>query len=192
MAFIVFIPRKTFSVTGSGLKVYHPKDTRPISLSNTFTKLIAITLKAALCNIVDAKITLAQKCVAGRNLLENVVALDTAMHIFAIKGLPFAAGFLWDFFSAFPSVDHDFLWQVMTAAGLPKELIRAVKKLYKFNCHLIKLAGKTYKGPTVLAGVKQGCPLSMVLFALCIEDRRAPSTPYQHCHRRRRGGCLRR
>ena len=33
----------------------------------------------------------------------------------------------------------------------------------------MKFANRIYTGPMILLGVRQGCPLSMVLFALCLE-----------------------
>ena len=42
-------------------------------------------------------------------------------------------------------------------------------KLYSDNLHFIKIAGKTFKGPNILSGVRQGCPLSMILFAIGID-----------------------
>ena len=108
---------------------------------------------------------------AGRNLLDNVISIDSTMHILSTlcmdNGLDPAAIFF-DFMAAFPSVAHAYLWAVLAAIGRPTQFIAEIKKVYQFNKHLIKIAGTKFDGPTILAGVRQGCPLSMLLFALAI------------------------
>ena len=118
LAFMAFLPKKAYSLVNS-IRVYHPRDTRPLSLSNTFIKLVCCVLKVLICNIVDSKIHHSQKCIAGRFLLENVVRLDAFMHMFAIDGSPFAAGLLFDQAAAFPSVAHKYIWAVLAKIGFP-------------------------------------------------------------------------
>jgi len=71
--------------------------------------------------------------------------------------------------AAFPSGAHDDLFAILAAVVLPTKFINAVRTLYKNNVHEIKLGGRTYPVPIIKSGVRQGCPLSMILFALCIE-----------------------
>ena len=53
----------------------------------------------------------------------------------------------------------------MKVAGIPSEFIDAVK----LNNHLLKLHGRVFKGPTVHSGVRQCCPLSGLLSAICAD-----------------------
>ena len=57
----------------------------------------------------------------------------------------------------------------MCAVGIPSEFIRAIQAFYKNNTHSIKLRAGLYPGPTVFCGVRQGCPLSGLLFAICAD-----------------------
>ena len=66
-------------------------------------------------------------------------------------------------------MDHGFIWGALEAMGLPREFIHAVQMLYKDNKHLIRLQGTLYEGPTVRSGVRQGCPLSGLIFAICAD-----------------------
>jgi len=91
------------------------------------------------------------------------------MHHQAIPGKMRACALFFDFMSAFPSIAHEFLWTFLLFAGFPVAFVLGVKKMYTNNRHFIKIGGKSYPGPLILAGVRQGCPLSMVLFALCID-----------------------
>ena len=168
-AFLVFIPKKVFSISDTGIKVYRSRDVRPISLSNTFTKFIAACLKLTLGRIVNTLVHKSQKCIPGRNLLDNVIALDAAMHVLSVSHINNSIAIFFDFRAAFPSVAHAYIWKVLLALGLPVAFISAVKQLYANNIHWIKMDGKLFDGPTLLAGVRQGCPLSMIIFALCLE-----------------------
>ena len=169
LAFMVFLPKKSFGLTPSGLRLYCAANLRPLSLSNTLIKIVCSSLKICLCTLVDSNIHVAQKCISGRNLVDNVILLDTFMHFLAISDPLLAACLLFDFSSAFPSLSHEYLWECLSTLGFDKHFISGLMKLYKNNLHFIKIAGKTFSGPNILAGVRQGCPLSMILFAIAID-----------------------
>ena len=71
-----------------------------------------------------------------------------------------------DFEAAFPSLSHDFMWKVLEHFQLPPGLIHAIQSLYQGNQHYIKAKGGIYKAFTATGGVRQGCPLSPLLFAI--------------------------
>ena len=110
-----------------------------------------------------------QKCIRGRNSLDNVLILDARLHEFAMQNRDFAAGIFLDFANAFPSIFQSFLWAVLKACGFSDTYINAIKALYENNVHIIKIGGKLFFGPTILLGIKQGCPLSRILFTICLE-----------------------
>ena len=169
LSYLVFLPKKLFTVASSGTKIYKALNLRPLSLSNTFIKLISICLKVKLCNILDSRIHRFQKCISGRSLLDNIINIDGKMHKFAALKLPNSVAIFFDFVNAFPSVLQSYLWAALRAAGLPLQFIHVIQKLYDRNAHWIKIGNKTFYGPTITLGIKQGCPLSMILFALCLE-----------------------
>ena len=72
---------------------------------------------------------------------------------------------LLDFKAAFPSMEHDFLFEALAAIGLPPEAIQVVRSLYSDGgCDLVMGRDKL-ASMSVTAGIRQGCPLSPLLFA---------------------------
>ena len=53
--------------------------------------------------------------------------------------------------------------------GLPQELLRAISCLYSNNEHILKLKGQRFPSFTATGGVRQGCPLSPLLFVICVD-----------------------
>ena len=123
---MVFLPRNKYTISPDGIKVYKASEVRPLDLSNTFVKIIACTLKVLLCKVADQHIHHSQKCIAGRNILDNVILVDTTTHLFAIEKLQRAIAIFLDFVSAFPSLAHSFLWRALIIAGLPIQFIVAI------------------------------------------------------------------
>ena len=76
---------------------------------------------------------------------------------------------LFDFRAAFPSVAHDMIWDTLELTGVDKDFIRVVREFYHNNRHILKLRGMTFDGIVVESGVRQGCPLSGLLFAMCVD-----------------------
>ena len=72
-----------------------------------------------------------------------------------------------DFAAAFPSIAHAFLFATLTAMGLPDFFVKAVFALYQNNIQSLRISGEVFIGFCVTAGVRQGCPLSGILFCIC-------------------------
>ena len=66
-------------------------------------------------------------------------------------------------------MDHTFLWDTLKTGGIPHQFIAAIQSLYKNNWHHTRVNGQLYEGPVVHSGVRQGCPLSGFLFAICVD-----------------------
>ena len=61
------------------------------------------------------------------------------------------------------------MWETLEAIGLPDQFIKAVQMFYANNKHFMKICGSTIESITVRSGVRQGRPLSPLLFALCAD-----------------------
>jgi hypothetical protein len=100
-------------------------------------------------------------------MLTNVLDIDWAAHQISLKSR--AGAILFDFSAAFPSLSHDMLWDALEILGIDGEFIEVVKLFYKGNKHFIKVHGMIFEGVSVHSGVRQGCPLSGLLFAICVD-----------------------
>lgn len=76
---------------------------------------------------------------------------------------------LFDFKAAFPSLAHSFLWRALSSLGLPPPLVNALEMFYVNNTHRIKVKGQTFPSVCTRCGIRQGCPLSPMLFAVVVD-----------------------
>ena len=74
-----------------------------------------------------------------------------------------------DYSKAFDGVDFELMWRTLLYFGIPKYLVECLKYLYQNQTAEVETAvGRT--GPlSVQRGVRQGCPLSPMLFNLYSE-----------------------
>ena len=79
------------------------------------------------------------------------------------------ASVLFDFKAAFPSISHEYLFKVLEHIGLPRTAMNLVAALYNGNRCIIKCGGTTFPGFPMKAGIRQGCPLSPLLFAVVVD-----------------------
>ena len=75
-----------------------------------------------------------------------------------------------DLKSAFDTVNRDKLWQIMEKHSLGKKLIIRIKELYKETACKIEVDEKQSNIFWTNKGLRQGCPLSPLLFAIYIAD----------------------
>lgn len=74
-----------------------------------------------------------------------------------------------DLEKAFDKVNHFFLWLVLRKFGIPEKFINCIKNLYANGTTRILFNGFLTSDIKIESSVRQGCPLSMVLFVLYIE-----------------------
>jgi hypothetical protein len=76
-----------------------------------------------------------------------------------------------DFSKAFDSVSKNLLWSRLEQLGINGRMLNIIKELYKDTRFQVKVNSKISKGFVVtLSGVRQGCPLSPLLFGVFIEQ----------------------
>ena len=74
-----------------------------------------------------------------------------------------------DLRNAFGSVPHEIISISLAHMGIPKSLIDLISNVYTGASTEIRTPNGTTTPIPVLAGIKQGCPLSPIIFNLCIE-----------------------
>ena len=105
----------------------------------------------------------------GRSLLANVVDVETeAMHQSMEQEA--AALILFDFAAAFPSISQEYIFEALQHLGVPEAAQRLVKSLYYEHYGTPTLEGQVGQPIPLTAGLRQGCPLSPLLFVLAVDS----------------------
>eukprot|EP00969_Alexandrium_andersonii_P022677 992477-Alexandrium_andersonii.AAC.1 len=92
----------------------------------------------------------------------NILQAECTMQRYALQH-PRAVAIFFDFKAAFPSVSHKFMWAVLRGIILPEHWILLLQKFYLSNRQFIGRRRKEAFDAEV--GIRQGCPLSPLLFA---------------------------
>ena len=148
---------------------YDAKATRPLNIGNTDNRLLASAWRARWEEQLSGYIEERQQgFLKGRSIIRNLLEVDTSMLLTALGGDKGAAIFL-DFEAAFPSISHSFMERVLQWSGMP-EVARNAFKFFYSQCHCnISMKGETFKGFDIMAGIRQGCPLSPIIYSLVAE-----------------------
>ncbi|TFY58490.1 hypothetical protein EVJ58_g6390 [Rhodofomes roseus] len=70
---------------------------------------------------------------------------------------------------AYDKIRHEYLWMVLERFGLPKTLIDRIRRLYESAATVVIINGEVSSAFRVTRGVRQGDPLSCLLFDIAIE-----------------------
>ena len=105
----------------------------------------------------------------GRCGADNNFVLDTILWKSRAKGKPVHMAFL-DITKAYDTVNRDILWKKLSTLGFSGEFLSALKALYSDDCVDCEINGKTTRPIFLRRGLRQGCALSPILFALYIMD----------------------
>ena len=107
-----------------------------------------------------------QTCaVRGRSINHNLWLLRDIVYFANNRDIPCALVSL-DQEKAFDRVDHNFLWKVMKGFSLSNDFMKWVKLLYNGACGKVMVNGFSSDTFPINCGVRQGCPLSPLLYVL--------------------------
>ena len=152
---------------------------QPIALQNTLYKVYAAVIVRRVTSwAVDTGVTSqAQKgflpmegCLEHNHLITSVLQ-DSRKRPAFLTWL--------DLKDAYGSVPHEILLKAMELAGLEGTTLRIVEDFYHQTATTVKTKHATTHPITIRRGVKQGCPLSPILFNIVMEVviRAAEGTP---------------
>ena len=148
-----------------------PRNWRPISLQPTIYKIYAAILARRLASwaIENKVISPSQKgflpfegCAEHSFILRSVLE-DSKRRRKSVR-------VVWlDLKNAFGSVPHTTMWEMMNRLNVPTHLIAICKEIYHGSSQTIRGAEGATPLIEVNRGIKQGCPLSPLLFNLVLE-----------------------
>ena len=143
-------------------------DTRPIVVNNTDNRIIASAMKASLTVVLAPLIDPAQTgSVPGRQMEDNILFFNERFYGAMEEGGNYDL-LLFDFAKAFDSVSHEALFKLLDAVGLPKDWCTAIRGLFT-DAHCYTTLGAAPAKIDFHKGIKQGCPLSPLLFVLLMD-----------------------
>lgn len=145
------------------------KNWRPVALLSTDYKIISKALATRLSKVMSEVIHLDQTyCVPDRSIFDNVHLVKGVLDIANLHDLRTGLISL-DQTKAFDRVEHEYLWKTLTHFGFSHTFINMIKLLYKNIESMLKINGVLCAPFSVNRGVRQGCPLSGMLYSLAIE-----------------------
>ena len=145
------------------------KHWRPISILNTDYKILAKALASRLQEVLPKLVNTDQAgYIKGRYIGENVRIIEDIMTYTELKHLP---GYiiLIDFEKAFDSVSWDFLLNSLLSLNFGRNFIKWIQILYTSIESCVTNNGYSSRHFQLNRGIRQGCPLSALLFILVAE-----------------------
>ena len=141
-----------------------PASYRPITLLNTDYKVLAKVLANRLGPVLGGLLGQEQTAFLPRRLIgSNILLLQQLPQLLRQAQQSAVVAFL-DFRKAYDTVDRDFLAEVMAAVGMGAGLMRWARLLLTDTRACVEVNGHISPKVCMAAGVRQGCPLSPMLY----------------------------
>ena len=103
-----------------------------------------------------------------RNILNNALNLKNIIHYIQQNNLN-AALISFDNEKAFDRIEHNFIREVLEKYGFHKNFIKWFNILYSGIRSKVMVNGAFTASFDIMRSVRQGCPLSMILYVICLE-----------------------
>jgi len=158
-AVMVLIPKKAASTTEIG-------NLRPLSLTNVGYRILAKIAADRVAPMAPSLLPEGQVgFVAGRNLATNVHQIQN----FLDCDIRHASALFVDFEKAYDSVPRWWVLEVLKARGFPASFRHVVRLMHTDTIAAVRVNGTVNNRFVTHRGVKQGCALAPILFALAIQ-----------------------
>jgi ribonuclease HI/exonuclease III len=142
---------------------------RPITILNTDYKILTKVIATRLTEIAPSIIHPDQAgFIRGRSIFDQIDQTATTINYAKLKGINGAIVAL-DQEKAYDKITHPYLWKILEKFAFPNETINIIKTLYKNAPTSVIINGEISSPFYVTRGVRQGDPMSCILFDLGIE-----------------------
>jgi len=142
---------------------------RPISLTNVDYRIMAFVLASRLQNVIGEIVSYDQNAyIKQRYMGYNIRLVEDIIDHFDRnkgKGLLFMA----DFKKAFDTLNWDFMFKTLDFFNFGPDFKRWIQTIYTYPVACVKNNGHISDTFSIHRGVRQGCPVSALLFVLCVE-----------------------
>ncbi|CAH9115366.1 unnamed protein product [Cuscuta europaea] len=159
---IALIPKTTHSPKVS--------DFRPISCTNVLYKVITKILAARLIPCLPGLIDLAQGAfVDGRLMFDNIFLAQELVRGYMRKRISPRCMIKVDLRKAYDTISWDFLQNALQGLGFPEKFIAWIMECVTTASFSVSLNGLLYGHFKGKRGIRQGDPMSPLLFVMCLE-----------------------
>ncbi|CAK0822989.1 unnamed protein product [Prorocentrum cordatum] len=166
---LVCLAKKSSSTTPEGIKAYASANTRPLNIVNADNRIVASAARNRWEEHLAKWIPPRQRgFLPRRSILANLFDVDTSSMITSLEQEN-GACLLMDFASALPSISQEFIFAVLSSIGIPDKAMNVIHALYADSYCTVRHGASQATGFRLEAGVRQGCPLSPLLYATVAE-----------------------
>ena len=142
---------------------------RPISLTNVDYRILAFTLAQRMQKIVGTMISNDQSAyIKGRYMGTNIRLVSDIIDYFDMMDDSEILLML-DFKNAFDSLEWNFVLRSLQYFNLGPSFIKWIETIYWKPEACIKNNGHISDSFKIFRGIRQGCPVSAILFIICVE-----------------------
>lgn len=145
------------------------KNWRPVALLTTEYKILSKCLANRLKKYVHTIVHKDQTyCIPNRSIMDNLFLVRDILDICKTFNLGVGLVAL-DQEKAFDRVDHSYLFNLLKVFGFGESFLNWIQLLYAGASCMVKVGGGLSKPISVQRGIRQGCPLSGLLYSIAIE-----------------------
>jgi hypothetical protein len=141
---------------------------RPITLLYSdykfFGRILANSMRRTLSTVIHPS----QYCgVPGRTIFDGIAVVRVALAYAQFKKKALCILSL-DFQAALDKISHRYLFRILEAYGYPDDLLRVIQAMYGGALSSVQVNGFLSRPFSVRSSIRQGCPMSMLLFILAM------------------------
>jgi hypothetical protein len=157
---LVCIPKKPTPI--------RPDDYRALTLLNADLKLMARIIANRLRPWLTDLLHPSQHCgVQGNTILDAIATVREAVAYAETTNKALCILSL-DFKAAFDIISHMYLFKMLKAYGFSEGFQKRIKSMYEGTTTSVQINGHIYNSIPIKCSIRQGRPLSMQLYALCL------------------------